>query len=264
MDDFNAVGRYGSALATAAYFRNENTVKYLLENGANINEQGVVYGNALQATICDGNMDEDMKLNEDMINFLLENGADIETQSGEYRNALQAAAYHGNENILNKVLEKGVNLQHFWGNRAAVECLLEQEANVNAQEAEFGSTLGAVAYRNNKDMVKYHPERGADINIQGGRFGKVLQTVAFWGHGDMGGGYSSALQVAAFNGCIDIDACYVSNGKDTDSQGHSNDDNVLNGALCGGNKWVVRLPSDNGAEINTWVVNLDMLSKLLL
>ncbi|KAJ3845923.1 ankyrin repeat-containing domain protein [Lentinula lateritia] len=161
------------------------------------------------------------------LNKVLEKGVNVNIPDGKYGTALQAAA--------------------FLGNRTAVECLLEQEANVDAQEAEFGSTLGAVAYRN-KDMVKYHPERA----------------VAFWGHGDMvryildcgadinvqGGEYSSALQAAAFNGYIDIDACHVLNGKDTDSQGRKNDDNVLNGALCGGNKWIVRLLSDNGAEIN--------------
>ncbi|KAJ3878278.1 ankyrin repeat-containing domain protein [Lentinula edodes] len=140
------------------------------------------------------------------INFFLENGADIETPSGECGNALHTAACHSNENILNKVLQKGVN--------------------VNLQG--YGSALQAAAFW-----------QSCCINIQGSRFGTALQTAAFWGCEDMviylldcgayinaqGGEYTSALQAAAFHGYIDIDACYVLNG-------HRVDDDLLNGALC--------------------------------
>jgi ankyrin repeat protein len=60
-------------------------VKLLLENGAEVNAKGGLYGNALQAASYGGN--------EAIVKLLLENGAEVNAEGGEYGNALQAASY---------------------------------------------------------------------------------------------------------------------------------------------------------------------------
>jgi ankyrin repeat domain-containing protein 50 len=76
-------GIYGNALQAASVRGHETIVELLLNNGADINAQGGVYGNALQAASVRGH--------ETIVELLLNNGADINTQGGIYGNAIQEA-----------------------------------------------------------------------------------------------------------------------------------------------------------------------------
>ena len=69
-----------------------------------INAQGGLYGNALQAA--SGNS------NEKVVQQLLDNGADINAQGGDYGNALQAASYNGNKNVVQHLLDNGADINH--------------------------------------------------------------------------------------------------------------------------------------------------------
>jgi ankyrin repeat protein len=62
----------------------ERTVKRLLEEGLNANQQGEdYYGNALQAASANGY--------EQIVQLLLRNGADVKKEGGKYGNAIEAA-----------------------------------------------------------------------------------------------------------------------------------------------------------------------------
>ena len=86
----------------AAYLQLPSVAEELVELGANVNAQGGLYGNALQAACSRGN--------EAIVKLLLEKGANVGTQGGFYGTALQAARSIGNEAIVKLLLEKGANV----------------------------------------------------------------------------------------------------------------------------------------------------------
>jgi ankyrin repeat domain-containing protein 50 len=73
-----------------------NGVKY------DVNVQGGIYGNALQAASVRGH--------ETIVELLLNNGADINAQGGDYGNALQAASAGGHETIVKLLLNNGADI----------------------------------------------------------------------------------------------------------------------------------------------------------
>jgi ankyrin repeat protein len=62
-------------------------VKLLLELGADVNVQGGKYGNALNATSLNGDLE--------VMSWLLDKGANVNPQSSSNRTALQAASWAG-------------------------------------------------------------------------------------------------------------------------------------------------------------------------
>ncbi|CAI7588667.1 unnamed protein product [Penicillium pancosmium] len=70
----------------------EKVVRILLENGANVNEPGGKYGNALQAASYIGN--------DRVVELLLENGADINSPGGFYCSAIDAASAAGHSSVM--------------------------------------------------------------------------------------------------------------------------------------------------------------------
>jgi hypothetical protein len=67
----------------------EESVKVLLDKGANVNAQGGQHGKALNAASVRGD--------EQVVKLLLDKGADVNAQGGPYGNALQAASAGGHE-----------------------------------------------------------------------------------------------------------------------------------------------------------------------
>ncbi|KAK7187899.1 ankyrin repeat protein [Paraphaeosphaeria sporulosa] len=153
--DVNAQGGlYSNALQAASYGGHEQIVKMLLDNKADINAQGGPYGNALQAASCRGH--------EQVVKMLLDSKADINAQGGLYGNALQAASYEGHEQV--------------------VKMLLDSKANVNAQGGPYGNALQAASYEGHEQVVKMLLDSKADINAQGGPYGNALQAASCRGH----------------------------------------------------------------------------------
>ena len=74
-------------------------MKLVLEKGADVNAQGGLHGNALQAASLGGH--------EAIVKLLLEKGADVNAQGGRHGNALQAALRGGHEAIVKLLLANG-------------------------------------------------------------------------------------------------------------------------------------------------------------
>lgn len=87
------------ALCLASEYGSVESVRALLERGANVNAQGGEYGNALQAASAQGH--------KKVVQLLLEKGANVNAQGGRYGNALQAAAGRGHEKIAQLLLDRG-------------------------------------------------------------------------------------------------------------------------------------------------------------
>src|SRR5204862_5243243 len=73
----------------------------LLEKEADVNAQGGLYDNALQAASFIGY--------DHIVQLLLEKGADVNAQGGRYDNALQAALARGHDHIVQLLLAKGAD-----------------------------------------------------------------------------------------------------------------------------------------------------------
>ncbi|SLM34046.1 Ankyrin repeat-containing domain, partial [Lasallia pustulata] len=101
--DINAqCGVYGNALEAASERGHDQVVRMLLDKGADVNAQGGVYGNALYAASSRGQ--------DQVVRMLLDKGADANAQGGMYGNALQAASKEGHDQVVQMLLDKGANV----------------------------------------------------------------------------------------------------------------------------------------------------------
>ncbi|SCO84738.1 uncharacterized protein FRV6_08865 [Fusarium oxysporum] len=228
-------GEYSNALQAASYKGSLEVVQLLLDKGADINAPGGYFGNALQAASSEGNLE--------VVQLLLDKGADINADGGQYGNALQAALYNGNLEVVQLLLDKGadVNAQDgrfgnalqaasFRGNRGIVQLLLDKGADVNAQGGEYGNALPAASRMGNLEVVQLLLDEGADVNAQGGWFG-------------------NALYAASSEGNLEAMQLLLDKGADVNAQG-SWYGNALQAASYKGNLVAVQLLLDEGADVN--------------
>ncbi|KAJ4328107.1 hypothetical protein N0V84_001475 [Fusarium piperis] len=151
MEDIDAdVGWAGNALCAAACkMHGHNTIRILLEKGADVNWQGGMYGCPLQAAAANYRL-ENVKL-------LLEHGADVNAQCGHYGNSLTAVARHHT---------------HF---TEMATLLLERGADINAQgPGVYGNPLQTAVYMQHVESVRFLLRNGASKTVQG-RFGSALE-----------------------------------------------------------------------------------------
>jgi ankyrin repeat protein len=127
-------------LYNAAYKGETEIVRLLLDKNAEVNAQGGLYGNALQAAAYEGKTE--------IVRLLLDKNAEVNAQGGQYGNALQAAAYTGQTEI--------------------VQLLLDKSAEVNAQGGPYVHALHAAILSGNIDvltiLLRNNPQ--VDVNIQ--------------------------------------------------------------------------------------------------
>ncbi|KND87255.1 Ankyrin repeat domain-containing protein 17 [Tolypocladium ophioglossoides CBS 100239] len=116
--DVQGGGIFGNALQAASSGGHTETVRLLLEEGADVNAQGSNYENALRAASSTNHTET--------VRLLLERGAEINAQSGEYGNALQAASFSGHTETIRLLFERG--------------------AEVNAQSGKYGNALQAASF----------------------------------------------------------------------------------------------------------------------
>lgn len=94
---------YSKSCCSDSYRGHKEVAELLLERGADVNAEGGVYGNALQAASSQGH--------KEVAQMLLEKGADVNARGGRYGNALCAASYGGHKETAEVFLEEGVKCQ---------------------------------------------------------------------------------------------------------------------------------------------------------
>jgi len=131
-------GLYGNALQAACSKGRREAVELLLDEGANVNAQGGLHGNPLQAAAraYGGIM---------MIEQLIEKGAEVNAQGGEYKNALQAAAYNGYIYV--------------------VQELLKNDAYFDEDDEEFNRALREAVPKGLQEVTKRLVEKGFNKDL---------------------------------------------------------------------------------------------------
>ncbi|KAI1274719.1 ankyrin repeat-containing domain protein [Xylaria sp. FL0933] len=240
-------GVYGNALQAACYHGGYEVVELLIRNGADINVQGGVYGNALQAASTDKNNRALAACccgGHKVVKLLVKNSVDINAQGGKYGSALQAACYYGGYKV--------------------VELLIRNGADINTQGGKYGSALQASCCCGGYKVVELLVKNSADINARGGIYGSALQAACCCGGYEVvellvrngadintqNGMYGSALQAACYRGGYRIVELLVRNGADINTQGGKYG-NALRAASLSGDSKIVKLLLDNGADIHT-------------
>ncbi|EXL92236.1 ankyrin repeat-containing domain protein [Fusarium oxysporum II5] len=99
--DIEAEGQFGTPLRSACLMNHKSTVKELLQRGANVNTEERK-GNALYVAAVKGHAD--------IFSILLEEGADLHQKTGASGTALQAAAYYGHKLVVERLLDAGANV----------------------------------------------------------------------------------------------------------------------------------------------------------
>jgi ankyrin repeat protein len=191
--DVNAIGgQYGTPLQAAAWAEDMETVRILLNAGADVTSEVAIsgfYGTALQAAAAVESVE--------IVRELLDAGAavNVSPAHGTLGCALSAAACVENETedgeIAKLLLEHGADVNFEGGyhhlplmsaaqvdNHAILESLLEHGADARGRGGQWGTTLTAAAHGNSIRCFKTLVDHGADIHATGGIYGSPLQAAA--------------------------------------------------------------------------------------
>ncbi|SMR63968.1 unnamed protein product [Zymoseptoria tritici ST99CH_3D1] len=263
----------GPALYHASVLGLEVVASALIDGGAQINERGGYFGNALQAASQAASRERSLAI----VRMLLDAGAEVNAQGGHHGNALQAAAsMPGCTEVVQILLDAGANVNaqggkfgnalqaaSFGGSQSVVKLLLDAGADVNAQGGYYCNALLAASYGGSKSVVKLLLEAGADVNAQGGSHGNALQAASFGGSQSVvkllldagagvnaqGGYYCNALLAASYGGSKSVVKLLLEAGADVNAQGGSHG-HALQAASFVGSLSVVKLLLDAGADVN--------------
>jgi ankyrin repeat protein len=183
-------GLYGSAIQAASALGNEQIVELLLKRGAHVNTRGGKYGSAIQAASA--------SCNEQIVRLLLERDANVNLKGGSCGSALFIASEKGREQIVRLLIGKGAHLNvgssiygsplvvaADKGHEAIVELLLIEKADPNAQFENFGNALYYAAKKGYGKIVEHLLKAGAEPKAQSGEYGNPLFAASAKGHKDV-------------------------------------------------------------------------------
>ncbi|KAI3529843.1 hypothetical protein CSPX01_15222 [Colletotrichum filicis] len=151
--------RFGCALSRAAFDGNLNTMKALIDKGAEVNPENLKdhYGCPLIAAIIRGN--------PKCVRLLLERGADVNAmpEAGEYGSPLAAAVRSGNVDCARLLIQHGA------------------DAKAELRFGKYGTPLAAAVWSGDVDCARLLIEHGAEVNahLEFGEFGSILSAAIF-------------------------------------------------------------------------------------
>ncbi|KAF7506336.1 hypothetical protein GJ744_011909 [Endocarpon pusillum] len=246
-------GLYNNALQAASIGGHDQVVQILLDKGADVNAQGGIFDNALIVASLEGH--------DQVVQILLDKGADVNAQGGIFSNALHAASERGHDQVVKILLDKGADVDaqgglfnnalraaSIGGHDQVVQILLDKGADVNAQGGIFDNALIVASLEGHDQVVQILLDKGADVNAQGGIFRNALLEASM-------GGHDKVVQIL------------LDKGADVDAQGASYI-NALHAASERGHDRVVQILLDKGDDVNALYAALegghDQVVKMLL
>lgn len=206
------VPRVDTALKLAVPMGNLEVTRTLIEHRAIIHDDGKELGDTLQVAAFTGNVL--------IIKYLCDSGADVNSRSGVLGSALQAASCKSHFAVVCLLLQRGAKFDFpcgsvfgsalhaaaYAGSVAIVKILLEQaQANVGAYGGIYGCALHAAARQGHVQVVKALIDAGSDVNYDI----KLESSTS-----------GIPLQAAALCGADDVVKELLSRGADPNVPGH--------------------------------------------
>ncbi|KAJ7586315.1 ankyrin repeat-containing domain protein [Mycena floridula] len=192
-----------TALRDAAQAGHLETVKFILEQGADVNLEGGIERCALASAARKCNIEVmEYLLNQganpnahdhilywavigglEAVQLLIDKGAYLQAQG---QSALETASRQGNLDIAKLLIETGVNPRNEGGNALQEACLrghleivkllVKNGGDFNALGGDYRTTLLAAIRGGKSEVVKFLIESGADFNASAGDFETPPQT----------------------------------------------------------------------------------------
>ena len=155
----------------AAYMGHLEIVKFLTENGGNVNAKNNVGATPTHNAISKGHLE--------IVKLLIEKGAEIDAKNNKDMTPIHIAASKGYLEIIKYLTENGAKIDlktkkdmnpfHIVaseGNLEVVKYLAAKGANVNAKGREDWVPIHYAAFFGHLEVVKYLAENGAEIQAQ--------------------------------------------------------------------------------------------------
>lgn len=176
-----------TALGIAASNSHCEVVRYLLEQGAEVDVQDQDYGTPLYIAAEDGCLP--------IVRQFLEHRANVNLTGGLHLRPINAAAYSGHLEVVQLLLQKDVEVDP-------------------EEEYRYGSALGAAARKGHHDIVRLLLEKGWKTNRKIKIYGSALVAAATYGHVEVVQALlensldvtsrEQALEIASKNGKTDV------------------------------------------------------------
>ncbi|KAK6831891.1 hypothetical protein RU639_002809 [Aspergillus parasiticus] len=190
------VGRFGSALHSAAGRGQKNTAQFLLENGADKNKQGGMHGYPIVAAAAAAKYNP--RESADIVDMLLKAGADISCRDQTGRSALHHTAVVGSEETLIILLQNGATvddqdghqrtplfLAAAHGHKLITELLIERGAEVSTRDEDNRTPLFAAVQSGHTPIVEVLTKHGVDVRAQDNAGLTPLHIAVKFGHPQM-------------------------------------------------------------------------------
>ncbi|MCP4177342.1 MAG: hypothetical protein GY756_06225 [bacterium] len=160
-----------TALLAATLRKKMDVVKYLVDQGADINK-GNYLGNPLTSSARGGRYD--------MVKLFLAHGADVNYVTGNYYTPICFAARYGHPKVIQLLVDNGANVNYimpvtgdtplvmaaYYGQVEACKALIKNGANINYSDFNGMSVVDWAFIKINADVVAYLIEAGADVKMK--------------------------------------------------------------------------------------------------
>jgi ankyrin repeat protein len=211
-----------SALHVAARLGALAKARSLIEEGADLNEIDAWGETTLHYAAYQGH--------RDVVNLLIGKGAHVDSRNALSETPLHAATRGGQRNrkeVAKLLIEKGADVSLHsaagFGDLARVKSLIEEGANVNAENLKGDAPIDIAMMSNRKDVVELLIEKGAELSMHVAAYlGDIDKVKSFIETGtsvnvELGRGGRTPLYLAVKNKHKDVAKLLIDKGADVSS-----------------------------------------------
>jgi ankyrin repeat protein len=258
----------GTALIAAVEGRYADTVQFLLENGAGINDSDI-HGNTSLIWAC-------INGDEATVRVFIEKGADINLGNSEDMTPLIMAAYFSCEPVTHLLLDNkadvnkddihertALHMAAYNGNAAIVRLLLDHDANIDAEDRLGDTALMLACQQNHEHVVRILLENKAKIDAKDMKGRTALMFAVSKGYITIvrlllddqaivdaeDNYYATALMLACLNDEAEIAALLIEREANVNKPNHGGQTPLM-AACIKGNYKIADLLIRSGAKIN--------------